>query len=439
MIDVAILATLLGQSSADVFTYPAKAAAPVVVRASAEEMFLLADWLKQSHQDDQADRILNLLSEDPRPEVRNEALFRRSQMLHAKGSTSEAAVLLRRILDDQPNATRARLELAGMLQVMGDEQAALRQLRAVRSADLPPNVARFVDRITASLQASKPFGFQLEVAFAPDSNINRASKSDTLGTVFGDFQLDQQKHSGIGAALRGMAQARLDLGKEVQIVGRVSSEASLYRDKDFNDIVLDVAAGPEFRLHRTRLNLEAGVSQQWFGMKPYQRTLRLTGSATKPLDGVSLLRIDAGVRKSSFEVNQLQEGRGFSLRARYERSLSPELLVSASLGADRFKARDDAYSTRGWTASVAAYRDLGRMTLNASIDIGRLSADDRLSLLPVAREDKLTRFQIGSVFRQLTFRGFAPMTRLVIERNKSSIEFHDYKRTRTEFGVTRAF
>jgi hypothetical protein len=46
---------------------------------------------------------------------------------------------------------------------------------------------------------------------------------------------------------------------------------------------------------------------------------------------------------------------------------------------------------------------------------------------------------LGATLRQFTFAGFAPVTRLVIERNHSTIEFHDFKRTRTEFGVVRPF
>jgi hypothetical protein len=51
----------------------------------------------------------------------------------------------------------------------------------------------------------------------------------------------------------------------------------------------------------------------------------------------------------------------------------------------------------------------------------------------------LIRLQLGSVFRQLTIGGFAPITRLVIERNRSTVEFYDYKRIRTEVGLSRAF
>ena len=411
------------------------------IKASAAQMLRVAGQLARSGRTDQAEPILELLSSDPNSDIRNEARFRRAALLEARGEGRSAAILLRRILDDKPEATPARLKLATLLQKMGDEKAALRELRAIRSSDLPPNVARFVDRLSASLQASKPLGFQVELALAPDSNINRATRSDTLGTVFGDFTLDEgsKARSGVGAALRGFAQARHAISDDLRLVARASGEANLYRDKDFNDIALELAAGPEWRLGRTRLTAEAGVGQQWYGMKPFQRSLRLSASVTQPLDGVSQLRVDGGARWSNNRFNDLQDGRGTSLRGRYERALSPTMLVAASAGVDRFKAKDDAYSTRSWSAGLAAYKEMGRMTLTAGIDVGGLKADEALSLLPEAREDKLLRLSIGSVFRQFTVGGFAPVTRLVFERNKSNVEFYDYKRTRTEFGISRAF
>ena len=390
---------------------------------------------------DQAETLLELLAQNPDSNVRNEARYRQSLLLEKKGHDREAAVLWRRILDEKPDALGVRLKLAAMLHKMGDEESALRELRALRSADLPLNVARFVDRMSASLQASKPLGFQFEFALAPDSNINRATRSDTLGTVFGDFTIDQRAKakSGVGAAVRGLAQARLPLADGLQIAARASGEANLYRHKDFNDVSLDLSAGPELHLGRSRFSAEAGVGQQWYAMKPYQRSLRLSGSATRAVDSVSQLRLDGSARWIDNRVNDLQDGRGLSARVRYERALSPALLVAATVGVDRFAARDDGYSTRSWSAGATVYREIGRMTASAGFEMGRLKADERLQLLPAARADRLTRFQFGVVFRQLTVAGFAPMTRLVIERNRSTVEFYDYKRTRTEFGISRAF
>jgi hypothetical protein len=388
-----------------------------------------------------AQTILESLTGDPDATVRNEARFRQALLLAASGRVEASAVLLRRILDERPDATAVRLKLATVLQKLGHEDSALRELRALSSSDLPPNVARFVDRLSASLQATKPLGFQIEFALAPDTNINHATRSDTLGTIFGDFTLDKgsQARSGVGAALRGFAQARHVLNGTLALVARASGEANLYRHRDFNDIALDLSVGPEWRVGRTRLSAEAGVGRQWYGMKPFQRSLRLSASASRPMDSVSQLRVDGSVRWIGNQFNQLQNGRGLSVRVRYERALSPELLVATNAGFDRFEATDDAYSTRGWNAGLSAYRNVGRMTLSAGVDVGRLKADDRLALLPKARKDRLTRISFSAVVRRFTFAGFAPVTRLIIERNRSTVEFYDYRRVRTEFGISRAF
>ena len=131
-------------------------------------------------------------------------------------------------------------------------------------------------------------------------------------------------------------------------------------------------------------------------MKPFQRSLRLSASAARPVDSVSVLRLDGTLRRIDNRLNDLQDGHGRSLRARYERALSPDLVVAVSGGVDRFEARDAAYSTRGWNAGISAYRNIGRRTLSVSADFGWLKADDRLLLLPKIREDRLTRFCFGS-------------------------------------------
>lgn len=416
-------------------------AARTRMQATASQMLTLSEQLIAAGKTAQAEQLLQLLAHDPDQDVRSEARYREALLLEARGEVREAAVLLRRVLDDNPNAAPVRLKLATILQGMGDDVSARRELRAVRTSELPPNVARFVDRLSASLQASKPLGFQLEVAMAPDTNINRATRSDTLGTILGDFTFDEdaKAHSSVGASIRGLAQARFSLSQDIGLSARASSEANLYRHKDFNDIIVELAAGPEWKLGRTRFSVEVGIGQQWYGMRPQQRSSRLSASVTRPMGGVAQLRVDASARWVNNRVNDLEDGKGFSLRARYERALSPSLLIAASLGADRFKADDDAYSTRGWNGGLSAYQDIGRMTLSAGIEISRLKADERLALLPEARNDKFLRMSLGSVFRQLTFAGFAPVARVVFERNQSRVEFYDYKRTRTEFGISRAF
>jgi len=82
---------------------------------------------------------------------------------------------------------------------------------------------------------------------------------------------------------------------------------------------------------------------------------------------------------------------------------------------------------------------MGRMTLTLAGQIGRLHADERLLLFPDRRSDRYSRLTLGATFRQLQLNGFAPVVRFSLERNRSSVEFYDYRRARTELGIVRAF
>jgi hypothetical protein len=79
------------------------------------------------------------------------------------------------------------------------------------------------------------------------------------------------------------------------------------------------------------------------------------------------------------------------------------------------------------------------MTLTAEAEFGRLHADERLLLFPDKRSERYSRLSLGTTFRQLEFRGFAPVARFSIERNRSTIAFYDFRRTRSELGFVRAF
>lgn len=434
--------TLAAALAAAAVSLPAAAAAAPARRlASAEDLLAVAEQAARLGDPRTAMAALRALATDPSVEIRSEARFRLAQLLGAAGDHTGAAVLLRQILDEKPEATRVRFELAALLHRLGDEPAALRELRALHAADLPLDVARFIDRMAAALQASKPFGLHVELAIAPDSNINRATRSDTLSTAMGDFTLDEnaRARSGMGVAVRSVAQARLPLGGGARLVGRLGADANLYRRERFNDLTLELAAGPELRAGRSRISAEAGASEQYHAMARYRRSIRLAASASTPLGSRSQLRMDVQGRSEDNRRNRLQDGRGVLLQGRFERALSPRLSASVALGFDRFRARDDAYSTRSWVAGVAAFRDIGRMTVSGGAEIGRVRADERLALLPEARSDRLTRLHVGAVFRQATVGGFAPIARVVIERNRSSIAFHDFRRTRTELGISRAF
>lgn len=414
---------------------------PTTLQVTAAQLFQIADAALSKGDQTTAERAYAALISDPSQEIRMEARFRLAMLASKRGKLTEAATLLREILDHRPDANRARLELAGLLDRMGDKDGAWRQVRAIHAGGLPPAVARLVDRYSEALRAQRPFGASFEIAIAPDSNINRATRSDTLGTVIGEFEIsdDGKAKSGTGVSLHGQTYRRWSLSDRANLLVRLSGFADLYKQKEFNDVAADVAVGPELSVGQNRIQLELGATQRWYGQHPFMRTARIAATASRPLGRRALLRLSGSAALIDNQLNDLQDGRIFSGQVSIERALTATMGVAANASIDRQSLKDQAYSTTGWRAGLTGWRDFGRVTLTVGAELGALRADERLVLFPNKRADHFSRFTIGATFRQLQLRGFSPVLRLSVERNRSSVEFYDYRRTRTEVGIARAF
>lgn len=410
------------------------------VTLSGVELLGLAERAEKAGRFAVAERSYEALSRDENRDVRAEALWRHGRMLSKAGRKTEAALKLRRLLDERPDAQVARLEMAAILAALGDEQAARRELRAVRAGELPPQIARLVDRWSEALRSSKSVGLSLEVAIAPDTNINRATTSDTLGTILGDFRIDANSaRSGVGIATRASAYRRVKLTSDLRLLGKVTVSSDVYRQKAHNFIAAEAVVGPEFSIGPTHMSIEAGAGETWYGGAPFLKQVRLSTTGRRPFGART-----AGTARASFSrirnlANSLQDGRSMSASLSAEHALSHRQGVFVHGSAERFKAADAAYSTVAWKAGLHGWHDLGRLTLLAGAEVGELVADERLFLLPERRRDTYSKISIGATFRSLTLASIAPFVRLSREANRSNVAFHDYRRVRTELGFARAF
>lgn len=418
-------------------------ASPASVTMSAAELFTFADAARDRGDFDTAEAAYRALAGNPDVEVRSEARFRLAMMLADRmGKPREAAVELRRILDEKPDAVRVRLELARMDAALGNLGAAERELRAAQaSGQLPPEVEQAVRFYAGALAASKPLGGSLEIALAPDTNINRATRSDTLGTVIGDFVLsdDAKAQSGLGLSVRGQGYLRLPLGKGSRLLGRVSTSGDIYRDSDFNDIAVALQAGPEFVAGKDRFSFAAGPVWRWYGMKPYSRNFGMTGQWQHPLSKRAQLRLDMGASHLDNRRNDLQDGAAYNLGLGIDRAFSARFGGGVQASVSRTAVADPGYSDVTGGGSLYLFREFGRTTAVVSLGYSRLEADKRLLLYPKRRvDDRLTasgsltlrRFRIGT---------FAPYVRVRYERNASSVGIYDFNRVAGEFGLTAAF
>lgn len=413
------------------------------LQLTAAQLFQYADSARDSGDFATAEAAYRALATNPDIELRSEARFRLALMLADRmGRHRDAAIELRRILDEKPNVARVRLELARMDAMLGRLGAAEREFRAAQaSGQLPPDVERAVRFYASALAAAKPVGGSIELALAPDSNINRATRADTLGTVIGDFTLsdDARAKSGLGLAARAQGYARLPLGTKTRLLARVSGSGDFYRTGKFDDYALALQLGPEFQWGADRITLSAGPSWRWFGQQPFSKGWGGSAVFQHPLGKRTQLRTEAALSRLDNRRNDLQDSTIYAGTLGLDRAFSPRFGGGLQLRASRTAARDPGWSD--WTGGGSAYlfREFGRTTLVIDGNYGRLTADERLFLYPKKRVDDRYGIGLSATFRAIQWKGIAPFVRLRAERNRSTVGIFDFSRRAAEVGVTSAF
>jgi hypothetical protein len=408
---------------------------------SAAQLFEIAENAKAESDFDTTASLYTALAKDPDIEIRIEARFRHAQMLAGQKKFVDAAILYRAILDEKPDAQRVRLELAYVMAQSGNLGAAQRELRLAQAGGLPPDVARLIDQFTNALRAGKPYGASMEIALAPDSNINRATKSETLDTVFAPFDLseDAKAQSGLGLTVKGQAYFRTGIDKRSQLLVRFLGSADLYRKRQFNDISLGVQAGPEMRSGKDRINVSLGYTQRSFGGTAYSNIVNASANLVHPMGNKAQGNVGVTISDFNNRQNNLQDGTIYSANMGYERALSNRFGAGLNVAAVRQALSDPGYATASGALNLSGFREVGKTTLVASASYSHLEADARLFLFPRRRIDDRYMASVGATFRQVQYKGFAPVVRFEYERNDSTVGLYAYSRLAGSIGVSRAF
>jgi Uncharacterized protein conserved in bacteria len=408
---------------------------------NAAQLFDLADQARVAGRWGDAEAIYTALARDPDLQIRSEARFRLGMMLDEQGRPADAALAFRAILDEEPNATRVRLELARVLAAMGEEGRARQQLRQAQASGLPPDVAQVVDRFASALRSNRRFGGNFELAMAPDSNINRATDAKELDTVIAPLTLsdDAREQSGIGLHLSGQVYARIGLTEGLTLVPRLSGDGTFYRTAQFNDLSGSALLGLEWQTGRSRIMPSGGVTWRTYGGKAYARTETADIRWTHRIGRRAQSDVGFSYGRTHYHRNTLQDGELFSLSVGIERALSARSGVGVQLSGTRQTARDPGYATASGGVTLLGWRDMGRMTVFANATVRRLESDARLFPFTARRKEWFLRGSVGATFRQIEVAGFSPVVRVAYERNTSTVGIYDYRRTTIDLGITRAF
>lgn len=420
--------------------FGAEPAAAGIQDTSIAERFLAADEARDRHDYPLAERRYRQLIAETDGELRVEARFRLAVMLDSQRHPREAAAELRAILTEKPDAQGIRLMMARMLAQAGDGEAARQQARQVEASGLPPELQPVVRRFVDALRSSKPVGGSLSVAAVADSNVNRATRSETLETVIAPFQLSQdaQAQSGAGASISGQFYGRVPLASGLRLLGRISGQADLYDKSQFNDVRGGGQIGLEWVAPGDRFAPAVGRSYRWFGGARYVTTDTLSLGWRHKLGALAALETTLALGKADYAQNDALDGAVYDLSLRLEKPLSALHGVILGASVQRQDAADRGYATTSGGIDALYWRQAGAFTLYGSLGLQRLRADERLLLFARKRSDRLVTVTAGASLTRISVAGFSPFLRASYVRNGSSVGLYDYEKARIEAGLSRA-
>lgn len=140
---VAIAATLIATAASG--QIPGE---PQVVQRSISETDAAALLIQANRLDDAKRVVAHVLEINPND---REAIFLQGMIAVAEKRYSDAIEAFRRILADEPERERVRLELGRAFFLEGDYENAERNFRFARAGDLPDDAKRNVDQYLAAI------------------------------------------------------------------------------------------------------------------------------------------------------------------------------------------------------------------------------------------------------------------------------------------------
>jgi hypothetical protein len=369
-------------------------------------------------------------------------VFRDGMASYAARDYGRAEALFRQILDQDPELLRVRLELARTLFMARKDEQADYHFRLAAGKHPPAQVLRNIVRFREAIRARRAWRFDIDVGFAPDSNINSATDKETVDINGLPFKLDTngRARSGTGRFVGGQASIRLNRSGNIPIYVGAYGRWTTYRDHDFDDAYAGAEAGPEFQLAGGRLRTSATGLIRWYGRRRLVQSFGARLEYDKLVGGKWTVGGTLFVRHNDYARRNDVDGWNAEARVSANRPLSPTTLGFVYAGLERNWADDPGQAFWRQRIGVGVLKEIGwGLRPQLGIDIARQVNDGRLAPFGKQRRDWQLQGSVSIYKRDWNFGGFAPSLRLTVTRNLSTLPLYDEKRRRAEIRLTKAF
>lgn len=383
------------------------------------------------------------------PELQMQQRFLAGYIAIETGDVDGAIKKFRSILDENPGQTRVRLELARAYLMTGKEASADYHFRlAQNDENLPDEIAQTIRNTRSILRDQRVWRFSFDFGFAPDTNINGATNAESIDINFGPIKLPLQldenarERSGIGQTAGFSGGIRVKATDRLALLFDADSKIINYKGEAADDIVIQVAAGPELRIARyASLSLQAVGLQRWYGGRLATREYGGRFGYQQALSEGQRLGFELDARRTESQLSNSYSGWQLGANATYEHLIGKSLIASASVFARRDLLNADGFSSFNYGVNLGVGGELP-LGLNAGVSASISRSDFDAPLLLYSTEKRrdwrgFARAYVGS--RKIKFLGFSPSVDYNYSRVDSNYGLYEMNRHRVNFKFARYF
>lgn len=418
------------------------------------QLLAKAEAFVQAKQYDRALPLVEVLGQVP--DLRMQQQFLAGYIAVETGDLKKGIAAFRSILDEDPGQTRVRLELARTYLMSGKEASADYHFRLAQNDDnLPDEIARTIRNTRSILRDQRVWRFSFDFGFAPDTNINGATNAETIdvnfGAIFpvlgdakGELALDDnaRQKSGIGQIAGFSGGVRLKASDKLAFLFDADSKVINYQGKAADDIVGQIAVGPELRIARyASVSLQAVGQQRWFGGRLATREYGAKLGFQTALSQGQRVGIELDGRRTESKLNDSFSGWQLGANVTYEHLIGKSLIASASAFARRDLLNSDGYSSLnyGMNLGIGGEMPFG-LNAGVSASVSRSTFDEALTFYSTEKRAdwrSFARAYIGS--RQIKVLGFSPSIDYNYSRVDSNYDLYQMNRHRVNFKFAKFF
>lgn len=385
------------------------------------------------------------------PALRFETRFLTGFVAEETGDYGRAEAMFRAILVDDPSQTRVRLELGRTLLAMGHTQSADHQLRlAAEAKDLPPEIERTIRSVRNIIRTKRQWSVNVDFGIAPDTNINNATGANTIDVFLPyspdplavSLNSDAKARSGVGVTGSIDGGLRLPIAKNTLMLVDFNAFATEYKHKEYDDLAMELAAGPEFRLsQKLRVRAEGVVAQRDFGNRVVSRQVGIKPGLEYAIDDKQQLAVQVDVRHTDAIFDNNYSGWQTAINATYERVIGHTLIASASAYIHRDSLVAAAYSSTELGGVLGIGGELPKgFNFGVSAGASHATYDAPIALFsPDPRRDWRYNFNVTLGNRAIRVWGFSPSVSFSYGRDDASIAYYATERKRFRFVLARYF